>query len=210
MITEEQLDLLEIRKIYHFTAQSNLASILLNGLVTKYNLQSRHIKFEENDKYRFDKCEDSISLSIGFPNYKLLYKLMKNDKLNKWIVLELNPQILCKYDFVTCKTNAANNTVSSLQLEERKGFKPLKNLFSTNDRKLGLDPGMTTDCQSEILMLSDISNEYIDKIIFDNEDERSSFYKKNEYLDRNFVDKMEVNHLLFSTREYYLKKNKEG
>ncbi len=69
----------KIKKLIHFTSVSNLESILKKGLLSREMLEEKNIKFECTDMQRYDGRKDCISLSIEYPNFKML-----NFKKNNW------------------------------------------------------------------------------------------------------------------------------
>lgn len=69
----------KIKKLIHFTSVSNLESILKKGLLSREMLEEKNIKFECTDMQRYDGKKDCISLSIEYPNFKML-----NFKKNNW------------------------------------------------------------------------------------------------------------------------------
>lgn len=72
----------QIDALYHFTHKDNLESILLTGLITRKKLKEQDIDYKYNDEYRWDALEDSISLSISHPNYRMFYKYRCLTSLN--------------------------------------------------------------------------------------------------------------------------------
>ena len=91
-----------INEIIHFTQLENLESIMENGLLSVDMLKRKDIKFNRNDLNRFDNLQNTISVSIGFPNYKMFYKLRDEDASKKWVIISLNPKILFEKTCVFC------------------------------------------------------------------------------------------------------------
>lgn len=73
--------LLEIAKNHnieyfvHFTRLENLDSIIQKGIITRSELNFKQINYQYTDENRFDNQLNTISLSVTFPNYKMLFFL---------------------------------------------------------------------------------------------------------------------------------------
>lgn len=167
-----------ITEIIHFTQLDNLESIMEKGLLSNDILKKNNIKFIRNDYNRFDNLENTICLSIGFPNYKMFYKLRYEDKLKKWVVLIIKPEILYEKTCVFCNGNAASQKINSVSIAQRTGSRAFKNLFY---RFVDNNSGMTrddlkilkkhtTNPQAEVLVFNKIEPSYIKGIVFCNED----------------------------------------
>ena len=148
------------------------------GLLSNDILKKNNIKFIRNDYNRFDNLENTICLSIGFPNYKMFYKLRYEDKLKKWVVLIIKPEILYEKTCVFCNGNAASQKINSVSIAQRTGSRAFKNLFY---RFVDNNSGMTrddlkilkkhtTNPQAEVLVFNKIEPSYIKGIVFCNED----------------------------------------
>ena len=61
-----------ITGVYHFTQAANLHSILLHGLMTRDYLERAGMDVHVSDGQRLDRCKDSLSLSISYPNWRKL------------------------------------------------------------------------------------------------------------------------------------------
>ena len=104
----------EIKFIWHFTRYENLDSILTNGLLSRKELLQSNTPFIYNDEHRLDRCENSVSCSIEFPNYKMFYPCRQNNSSQKWILIGVQSTILWDLDCAFCMENAASNSVTSI------------------------------------------------------------------------------------------------
>lgn len=167
-----------INEIIHFTQLDNLESIMEKGLLSTYVLERNKIKFSRNDYNRFDNLTNTICVSIGFPNYKMFYRLRDSDSLKKWVILIIKPEILYEKTCVFCYENAASYNMNSKSIMERTGSQALENLFYkfvdinagiTRD-EIGIRKNHTTNPQAEVLVFNRIEPSYIKGIVFSNED----------------------------------------
>ncbi|MCP5170220.1 MAG: DUF4433 domain-containing protein [Hahellaceae bacterium] len=161
-----------IKQLIHFTRYENLESILLNGLVTRNELDELSNDFYTNDILRLDGRKNSISLSISFPNYKMFYKYRMISKAKGWIVLFLSPEVLWHYNCLFCMHNAADLRISTRSIASLSGVDSFKEMFfdePTNTRLMQrLEEFYTTDPQAEVLVLDNVPLNYILSIGFDN------------------------------------------
>lgn len=166
----------KIDHLIHFTQAKNLASILEHGLVPKSELTENNISFSDNDELRLDGHPDSVSLSISFPNYKMLYKYRSQMDTNKgdtdFVVLEIHRKVLWKLDLAFCQNNAASSSIRQTDIATLRTADRLEAMFSDddegtreNDRLKSFDP---TDSQAELLSFSTISPEHIVSVNFEN------------------------------------------
>ncbi|WP_170518779.1 DarT ssDNA thymidine ADP-ribosyltransferase family protein [Ruegeria atlantica] len=77
-----------------FTKYSNFPSIMANGLLRRTELDRRDLAYDFNDDMRLDGHPDSLSVSIGFPNYRMFYPARQKYTEDTWIVLVLSTDIL--------------------------------------------------------------------------------------------------------------------
>ena len=167
--------------LLHFTRLSNLESILENGLLPKSNFDELENEVEINDQLRLDNHEDSVSISISFPNHRMFYKLRSEINCS-WVVIVLHPQILWKYDCAFCKFNAADARISCLQIEDLKNSEAFEELFeeiqnhqTRSEQKLkSYDP---TNDQAEVLVFDRITTENILGVVFNVQSEKDKFDK---------------------------------
>ena len=156
----------EIDCLFHFTQLQNLESILEHGLLSRNSMERVGAVGEINDPYRFNGQLGAISCSIWSPNYKLFYRLRKNDETKNWIVLVLKKKVLWNKPCAFCKTNAANNDESSIPLQDRQSPGALLRMFEEVEGKpsreaLKLSESCPTDPQAEVLVLDDVEPRFI-------------------------------------------------
>jgi len=158
-----------ITQLVHFTRYENLEGIMKHGLLTRSDLNILRIPSLMNDSLRLDGNENSISLSISFPNYKMFYKYRMNTLAKGWVVITINPSVLWEYDCAFCKYNAADSRIYNLPKSDLKGVNSLEEMFCENESNFGIrkqdrlkyfDP---TDPQAEVLVCENIPKH---KIIF--------------------------------------------
>ncbi|EHZ2848645.1 DUF4433 domain-containing protein [Vibrio vulnificus] len=165
--------------LVHFTNLKNLESIFNDGLVPRSQLDASGVKYESNDEVRLDGHEDSVSLSVAFPNCQMFYKLWKNSD-DKFCVLALGPDLLLNHSSAFCKYNAADAAISSQNIETLKTATAFEGMFaelpsqrSRTDQKLkDFDP---TDVQAEILVFDTIPKGYIGAVVFPDKESEKQF-----------------------------------
>ena len=160
-----------IEHCVHFTNVLNLPSILSYGLLSKADLKYNWIDYNYNDDLRLDDLEEAISVSITSPNYKMFYQLRCNNPSKSWVVLVLDSMQILNLDCAFCYTNAANISVSSIPLTERKTYSSFKSLFEEQENQatrheMRLFPNEPTDPQAEILVFDSIPVSAIQFLLF--------------------------------------------
>ena len=174
-IIEDEILKRKLNLMVHFTNTENLENICKYGLLTRKELNDLDIEYEYNDQFRIDDLEDSISLSITFPNYKMFYSLRCNDRKKRWAVIELDLWSVLQLNCLYCFTNAASNEERYISLEDRKTDESFCFMFSeiegrnTRD-EMNLFDNETTNPQAEVLVLESIPVEYITRIVFDSQE----------------------------------------
>lgn len=147
---------IDIPHLVHFTNIKNLQSIMENGLYPRSRLDELNRGYCVNDQLRLDGHVDSVSISIGFPNSQMFYKMWKGSN-DIFCVLGLDPSVLWKYDCAFCKHNAADGLISRQSIRSlcnassfRGMYEEVSWLRSRADQKLkSYDP---TDVQAEVLV----------------------------------------------------------
>lgn len=196
----------KIDALYHFTHKDNLSSILSKGLLTKQNLEEQGLKYKYNDEHRWDGIEDSISLSVSHPNWKMFFKYRSKLGKNDWVVLKVSPKLLSgvenlvsdvfeKFNYldkaIFNKFNAASFNVQKLSIAERKSHQAFLDMFESNIGKT-LET-YTFDNQAEILYQGNIPTGFIEAIYIVEEDQNLSWVH-----DLGF--KLSVNKTVFEKR----------
>jgi len=165
-----------IPALYHFTHLSNLQSILEHGILTRKQLDTSDHVFRYNDELRLDGVRDSISLSIGHVNNKMLFKYTQGLRDHEWVILKIKSELISgpktpSFDHtqllqnnVFCRNNAASSEMTALSIRERQSWQAFQHLFADEH---GEDSGERPyDVQAEVLHLSTIPLHFISDIIF--------------------------------------------
>ena len=118
----------EIPFLVHFTNLKNLESIFKSGLVPRNELEKLDFQAETNDSHRFDGHENSVSLSIAFPNCQMFYKI-RNESEDQYCILALSPELLIHHDSAFCKYNAADRAISSQDINQLKSPEAFLGMF---------------------------------------------------------------------------------
>lgn len=162
-----------ITHFIHFTNLENIESILCYGLLTRSFMDKSNITYSYNDLYRYDNLDNSVSLSIMFPNYKMFYKIRRENQNARWGVILLKAIEIIKLNCVFCRTNAANSEVSRIPVSQRKGYSAFEDMFyERNDisrAEMGLPSCFSTDPQAEILVCDNIPPKCIEYICVEKE-----------------------------------------
>jgi hypothetical protein len=166
--------------LIHFTRCKNLSSILKHGICSVDHLNTVGLKTVTNDQYRLDGHLNAACLSIGFPNYKMFYRLRKENPDEDWAVLKVKSEVLWKADCGFCRHNAADAKVTALPLDMRKTpaafnglFEEIEGLRSRSEAKLKqYDP---TDPQAEVLVFDAIGPEDVLEVIFESTGDRDKY-----------------------------------
>lgn len=162
-----------IQYLVHFTRVENLQNILLHGLLSKASIREKNIKSLNNDQLRLDDIKEAICVSISFPNYKMFYKLQKEQPNAEWVILKLDPCIMYELKAAFCYTNAASKIMRRHSLDELCTLESLKIMFAKNlnnisRENLNIPKNFTTDPQAEIMFLETIDPKYIKEICLKN------------------------------------------
>ncbi len=162
-----------IEDLIHFTRFENLESILENGIVTRESIITLNRDAYVNDSLRLDRRENSVSLSISFPNHKMFYKYRMSSEAKGWVVIAIKPEVLWQYRSAFCKHNAADAKISRRNIDELCTLKEFEEMFSDQPegerekQRLNLyDP---TDPQAEVLVFGDIPIKHITAVGFEDE-----------------------------------------
>ncbi|MEF3110718.1 DarT ssDNA thymidine ADP-ribosyltransferase family protein [Raoultella sp. WB_B2P2-3] len=165
-----------ISSLYHFTHLDNLKGIFSLGIMTRQQIENAGYSFHYNDELRLDGVRDSISLSVGHINNKMLYKYSQGLSHREWVILKIKKELISgptqpSFDFsqllnraVFCRSNAASNAVKAVSVDERKKHTAFQTMFvGDNDEESGDRP---YDIQAEILYLGNIPSGFISEVIF--------------------------------------------
>ncbi|TRZ98047.1 MAG: DUF4433 domain-containing protein [Rhodocyclaceae bacterium] len=156
----------QISCLLHFTRIENLASILREGIIPRSDLGDR--EFIANDGQRADGFPEASCLSIGFPNYKMLYKYQQQRIGSNWAVLQVSPDILAEMTCSYYQTNAAafeSRSKAEINIAALQGAGALLNMFAEplNGLRnlLKLPSDYSTDPQAEVLAFGRIDPKHI-------------------------------------------------
>lgn len=183
--------------LYHFTNASNLASILSVGLLSRRVLDALEVKYSSNDNSRVDRRLNTISCSIMWPNYKLLYKNKEIYNGENYVILRINASLIWQKKCLFLPSNAASLMNVLTPNEEFVGADAFENMFTDKCANI-LRTGKTrafwpTDPQAEVLVEQNIPLQYIEGVICENEDTVNKLKQK-----------FPEHHNLFSCRDSYL------
>lgn len=164
---------LQVPCLLHFTRLANLPSIMANGLYPVGRIHEIGVTPQINDQIRLDGHLDGTSLSIAFPNFKMLYKYRMENQDIEWVVLGIHPAVLWLKDCAYCRHNAADSRISQRLLPELKTIEAFTGMFEEiegtpprNEQKLKtFDP---TDGQAEVLVFDVIEPSHVIGAVFEN------------------------------------------
>ena len=109
----------------------------------------------------------------------MFYKLRCEQGDTQWAVIVLNAQVLLDKDCAFYPTNAANNCVRHLPIENFQGDNALNALFNEADEeRQPLLPKDPTDVQAEVLVFEQIEPSYIVGCVFNSDDLRDKYSNK--------------------------------
>ena len=166
--------LLEHRKIdhlLHFTDSNNLVSILDKGILSRDQLVQQGISFIASDSKRLDYLTNAISLSIAYPNRKMLYLKKILDQKRVFLVLEVSLNILYEKSsrYICMPGNAARHELKNhawLFPKLYVGYQGAIRMFPPRQfrDKKSFPSNLPLDIQAEILFFDDIPPNRIQKI----------------------------------------------
>jgi len=135
MEIREFAEKLGIPCLVHFTRWENLDGIVQNGLCPKILLEDLPYDVTINDEMRLDGHEDSVSLSIAFPNYKMFYRYRSNTQSRGWAVIAIHPSVLWEYECAFCKHNAADSRISRVDIDSLKTIEAFKDMYKEDQTR---------------------------------------------------------------------------
>lgn len=163
-----------VEYLVHFTPLMNIGSILKKGLLPRTQLTENNVEAIIPDLDRWDSCLDYSSLSISFPNYRILYR--KSIDMNcPFAVLLINPRMILDLpieDISYLPDNAA--AIGTGAIENKIGMEAAKALFSESvtlngsiitREQLGIPDNYSTNPQAEVFVWGKIDPKYILKIV---------------------------------------------
>lgn len=166
-LTERGIDYL-----FHFTKYSNFPSIMENGRVRRSELDARHIEYAFNDSMRLEGHPNSLSVSIGFPNYRMFWPARQKYPEDTWIVLVLSTEVLINKPCAYYSKNAASGCYHGVPPASLQSAEAFDAMFADIEGKqratLGIPDDCTTDPQAEVLVFADIEPHYIQAVATQN------------------------------------------
>lgn len=149
----------------------NVHSIFTDGIVPRATLEKNQTPVAYNDAYRHDGFKNASCLSIGYPNYKMFYRLRQQDTSIDWVIFSIKSEILWTKDCAFCTDNAASSIITSIPIDQRKGVQAFNSMFlpiqgKPSRAELKLPLNYTTNPQAEVLVFDTIApNEIIEVIV---------------------------------------------
>ena len=168
-----------ITRVVHITPVQNLKLILQNphGLVASAYINNKDVKI--NDHERWDRHTGFVCCSLEYPNYYYYERVSKPilEEPSPWVVLEIDPEVICRNETRFCPTNAAFSKGAYVN----KGFDWFQQLFredtytsvtmfgkrtKTTSRVDGMPENLPTDIQAEIMPFKNVPLDNISAILF--------------------------------------------
>lgn len=184
---QREIETRGINSLVHFTPTLNLMGIFeLGKIINRAQLErigQNHVDYlldytQMTDDYRFDD-PSYINLSIEHPNSFLLKRFQQktNDAIHiQWCVILIDVEPLfwenTQFSVTNAASNAAKNYGIGTSIEHFKNM--FKDSLTIKNRRLtrfNLSPKYSTDVQAEVLVKDEIGLNYIQKIVFQNEDD---------------------------------------
>lgn len=162
----------EVPGLVHFTRLSNLASILQYGIYPIARAEEVGLQAEINDAARWDGHRDGTSVSIGFPNSSMFFKVRQENPEVDWVVLLLRKEILWEKRCSFCRYNAADGRIAGQPIDQLTTRAAFEGMYESIDghasregqRLKNFDP---TDVQAEVLVFDVIEPRHIIKVAFE-------------------------------------------
>lgn len=164
-LMQDRLNQRSINHLFHFTKYSNFPSIMANGLVRRSQLDHRGMVYAFNDNMRYDGHPNSLSVSIGFPNYRMFWPTRQKYPEDSWVVLVLSTDVLINKTCAFYSMNAATGCYKVVPPETLQNAVAFDAMFTDvngrNRADLKIPDDCTTDPQAEVLVFYDIEPNYI-------------------------------------------------
>jgi hypothetical protein len=158
---------IDVKQLVHFTRESSLDSILQRGLITRDTLTLEGFA-AFNDNVRADYTH-AVCVSIGFPNYKMWFRIKKDNPDVDWVILVIAPTALWELPCAFCSANAALGAVAAIPIAQRQTLQAFQGMYvdvpGKERVKLGIPSHWPTNPQAEVLMLQGVPRNYIRGVI---------------------------------------------
>ena len=156
-----------VSRLVHFTRVENIEGILKAGILPKAKIPH---DFIANDRVRLDEFVEALSLSISFPNYRMLSSCRDRAPGSNWAVLSIVPSVPYIKPCLFYPTNAAKKKFrgdAGIDVA-RRGLAGLSSMFAEEisglRQQLAIPDFLPTDPQSEILVFEAIEPSLISEI----------------------------------------------
>jgi len=166
--------LLEGRKInhlLHFTDSDNLISILNYGVLNRDSLIAQKFNFKFSDSERRDLLTNTISLSLAYPNSKMLHMKKTLDQNRVFVVLEISLNILYEKNsrYIWMPGNAARQDIKKdawTYPHKYVGMTGAARMFPPKDlrQEQNISSAIPLDIQAEIMFHDPIGPSKIQRI----------------------------------------------
>lgn len=174
----QEINTRRITRLCHFTRISKLLHILSTeeGIMATADLNEECSDLlTQNDKMRLDGYSDHVNCSIQYPNTYYLDSVRNSDPIFKnWVIIFIDPRIMCNSSTKFCYRNAAANCGEYVE----SGFKGLESMFQNTvyskysfTRTPQMLPCCPTDVQAEVLIYKNIPRTAILSIAAPTEEE---------------------------------------
>ncbi|MCE6951543.1 DUF4433 domain-containing protein [Cereibacter sphaeroides] len=188
----ESLVVHDVQYLLHFTKYSNLEGIMRNGLLRRSELDRRKEAYSHVDDLRLDGHLNSLSISIGFPNYRMFYAARQRFPGEEWVVLGLRADVLIDKTCAFFPRNAASACFRGMDPKFLGGKDSFHAMFGDigciRRADLGLPNHFTTDPQAEVLVFDDIEASYIFAVIAQSAKQRDAVFQAYPHLgEKNIV-----------------------
>lgn len=151
-----------VTDLYHFTNVKNLQRIIESGAIFSKEILDLLYDDDIQKTLRLDNCPDFVCTSVGFTNYKLLFRKRFENPNEEYIVFRIDPSILL--DKLSCLFAKKDASAAPICFDLRNRY--LNHYFdemfinnSKNDELEGL--GMPFDSTAEVLIKDAIDLSYI-------------------------------------------------
>jgi hypothetical protein len=167
-----------IKSLYHFTRAKALRGIHeMGGLLTREEVEQLPPDYWHfSDQSRLDGRPNTVSLSIGFPNYKMFYGKRISAAIDDgdWVVFKICPSVLWEKPALFFQINAATGWMIETPEDELNDSIALEACFDPYVRSRHKNYGRTvktesyytTDPQAEVMIQDSIEAPYVQGILF--------------------------------------------
>jgi hypothetical protein len=168
---EKLINDIGIKYLCHFTRAENILTILANGIIPRSEVDRKNLPHLVNDALRLENFKEASCFSIGFPNYKMLYKLRMQNQTAQWAIVIVKRKVLLDKTCYFFKENAAKTEMREGGLQSKRGVKALEELYKEwpgkpSRKQLKIAKEWPTNPQAEVMIEGLIEPEYIEGVAF--------------------------------------------